>query len=169
MNQETVALLVLEVMEGSDHAFSKLYRELHPAMRRFIIRRTGNTMVAEDLVQNVWIKVTKRIHKLEDVSLFRSWLYRALRWELLDWQRAQTKLEYRDAEDAGYVFQVEMIDIPKVLRQLEEKERTVVELYYLCDLSVHETALTLSVPEGTVKSRLSKARKVLANLFELPE
>ena len=86
MNQETVALLVLEVMEGSDHAFSKLYRELHPAMRRFVIRRTGNTMVAEDLVQNVWVKVTKRIHKLEDVSLFRSWLYRALRWELLDWQ-----------------------------------------------------------------------------------
>lgn len=169
MNQETIALLVLEVMEGSDHAFSKLYMELHPAMRRFVFRRTGNIMVAEDLVHNVWIRVKKRIHKLNDASLFRSWLYRALRWELLDWQRAQTKLEYREAEDDAYAFQIEMIDIPRVLRQLEERERSVVELYYLCDLSVHETALTLAIPEGTVKSRLSKARRVLANLFELPE
>ena len=169
MNQETIALLVLEVLEGNDAAFTKLYQELQPSMLRFVVRRTGSVMVAEDLVQNVWVKVNHRLHKLQDVSLFRSWLYRALRWELLDWQRAQRKLEYEEFDDKTDAFLIDAIDLPKVLEKLGAEERRVVELFYLCDLSVYETAITLAIPEGTVKSRLSRARKMLADLFELPE
>jgi len=48
-----------------------------------------DSMIAEDLVQNVWLKVTKRLKRLNDISLFRSWLFRALRWEILDWLKSK--------------------------------------------------------------------------------
>jgi len=48
-----------------------------------------------------------------------------------------------------------------ILAQLSEPEHEVVELHYLNGLSIQETALALDIPEGTVKSRLSRARDTL--------
>ena len=60
-------------------------------------------------------------------------------------------------------------DLPKLIKQLSEDERDVVELFYLNDLTLSETALALTLPEGTVKSRLSRASSKLKQLFEQSE
>lgn len=170
MKPELVELLVLAAQEGRTSALSKLYQEFHRPMKRFALLRVGDVMIAEDLVQNVWIKVDRRLAHLKDVSLFRSWLYRALRWEITDWLRAQQKLSYQappepevQPADSG------LSDLPKLIEQLSEDERDVVELFYLNDLTLSETALALTLPEGTVKSRLSRARSKLKQLFEQSE
>jgi RNA polymerase sigma-70 factor (ECF subfamily) len=137
-------------------------------MRRFAAIRTGDAMVAEDLVQNVWIKVHKRLERLKDVSLFRSWLFKALRWEILDWLKHRNQTTNNYSENMDELIAGSPIDISNLLpmmRQLEENERDVVELYYLNDLSLIETAMTLDVPAGTVKSRLFRARDKLREYF----
>ncbi len=170
MKPELVELLVLAAQEGRSSALSTLYKEFHRPMKRFALLRVGDVMVAEDLVQNVWIKVDKRLTRLNDVSLFRSWLYRALRWEVTDWLRAQQKLSYQAPPEAELPSpDIGLRDLPKLIQQLSEDERDVVELFYLNELSLSETALSLNLPEGTVKSRLSRARAKLKQLFEQPE
>jgi len=170
MQPEVIELLVLSAQEGNSAALARLYKEFHQPMKRFALLRVGDVMVAEDLVHNVWLKIDKRLSRLNDVSLFRSWLYRALRWEITDWFRTQQKLAYQDAEETGTASpSIELMDLPKLMAQLNAEERDVVELFYMNEFSLYETSLALSIPEGTAKSRLSRARRKLKKLFEQSE
>ena len=169
MKPEEIDLLVMDYKSGDQRALQKLYRHFVVPMHRFAIARTGEASSAEDLVQNVWLKINKRVVMLQDVSLFRSWLYKALRWEILDWQRADQKTLVCESPTADVTvndIDTDVLDLMPSLRQLEAKERDVVELFYLNELSVNETALVLGVPVGTVKSRLARARETLRQYYE---
>jgi RNA polymerase sigma-70 factor (ECF subfamily) len=164
LNQLEIEILVIEAKQGRKGAIESLYRHFVTPMRRFAVIRTGDKMIAEDLVQNVWIKVSKRLARLHDVSVFRSWLFRALRWEILDWSKHRYQAATMKTENMDEMIADSQLDISAlmpILRKLEDNERDVVELYYLSDLSLIETARVLEVPEGTVKSRLYRAREKL--------
>ena len=75
MKAAEIELLVLHAKAGNPEAFTSLYKHFHLPMRKYAISRVTDQMVADDLVQNVWIKVSKRVVSLNDVSLFKSWLY----------------------------------------------------------------------------------------------
>ncbi|SEA07414.1 RNA polymerase sigma factor [Alkalimonas amylolytica] len=172
MHDAEIELLVLAFQEGKRDAFAFLYRHFYPGMRRFAAARLPDANLADDLVQNVWLKVNQRIRALDDPRVFRSWLYRALRWELLDWHKAKGNQphaeltdELTDQHSATPSAVAEPPALLPLLQQLAKTERDVVELYYLHELSVHETALVLQLPEGTVKSRLHRARQQLKALY----
>lgn len=162
MENAQIEVLVLAAQEGKKQALDLLYRHFFTPMKRYAVLRVRDAMVAEDLVQNVWLKVSKRLQLLQDARVFRSWLYRALRWEIMDWGRrqkvAQTD-ELGESELAAPAVMAETLDIDRLLMGLSKDERDVVELFYLNELSVNETALVLVIPAGTVKSRLHSARE----------
>lgn len=161
LNQNQIEILVIEAKHGERRALTALYKHFLKPMRRFAYIRTGDVMIAEDLVHNVWLKIDKRLNRLNDVSIFRSWLYRALKWEILDWAKNKSKQAIDNADDIDTFSSQSQFDLNRLIpiyRVLTEKERDVVELYYLNDLSLIETAQALSLAEGTVKSRLSSAR-----------
>ncbi|MGB2427727.1 MAG: RNA polymerase sigma factor [Alteromonas sp.] len=163
MIEAEIEILVLELQAGRRTALGELYQHFHVSMRKYAVLRVGDAMIAEDLVQNVWLQVAKRVMRLRDVSLFRSWLFKALRWEIIDWQRKATKevpslrspetTVSNGGDDASYVL--------PLLAKLAYEEREMVELYYLNDMSVREISLIVDVPMGTVKSRLHRAREQL--------
>lgn len=162
-------MLVIEAKLGSRSALEALYKYFVKPMRRFAVIRTGDRMIAEDLVQNVWMKIHQRLPRLQDVSLFRSWLFRALRWEILDWSKNRYRATTVNTENMDDVIASQPLDITALMpmmSQLEDIERDVVELYYLNDLSLIETALALDVPSGTVKSRLFRAREKFRKQIE---
>ncbi|NVK57123.1 MAG: RNA polymerase sigma factor [Alteromonadaceae bacterium] len=166
LSAAATALLVVQAQGGDDEAINMLYNAYFVPMKRFAVLRLKDAMISEDLVQNVWLKAARRITRLQNPALFRSWLFRALRWEILDWLK-QTRpelsesLSHADTDQAACLF--DPISLVPVLASLAESEREVVELHYLNGLSVIETALALDIPEGTVKSRLSRARDALRN------
>jgi RNA polymerase sigma-70 factor (ECF subfamily) len=170
MKSEQIEILVLEVQQGNIQSLELLYKHFILPMRRFTLIRVKDAMVAEDLVQNVWLKITSRITRLNDVSLFRSWLYKALRWEIIDWARQNRRTVFVGEPDISSESESadnnDVLDVAPLLKKLSSDERDVVELYYLSDLSLRETALALSLPEGTVKSRLSRARKKLKTEYQ---
>ena len=84
MQQAQLDLLVLAMQDGDKRAFGLLYRHYHRDLRRFAAYLLTDPALAEDVVQNVWLKVGKRIARLNDPAVFTSWLYRAVRWEVLD-------------------------------------------------------------------------------------
>lgn len=92
--------------------------------------------------------------------------------ELLDWHKAKGNQPHAELSDelhhehvvSPYPANEPSMLLP-LLQQLAKSERDVVELYYLHELSVSETAMVLQLPAGTVKSRLHRAREQLKKLY----
>lgn len=164
MIKAELEILVLAVKSGDTRAFSRLYQHYHSPMRKYAVVRVNDLMVANDLVQNVWLKISKRVMKLNDVSLFRSWLYKALRWEIIDWAKQSSKEvvtnEFVEQSTEDMVPKPTSYALP-AQKNLDENECDTAELFYLNDLSVREISLIVGVPVGTVKSRLHRAREKL--------
>ncbi|RUO26872.1 hypothetical protein CWE09_09335 [Aliidiomarina minuta] len=163
-HKNAVNFLVFQAKRGDKAALQELYKLFFLPMKRYAAIKTSSATVAEDVVQNVWLKISKRIAKLENDSLFQSWLFRALRWEISDWAKSFHEKNFETSDQAGLEEASNHLDITVVfsaIRGLPDTEGEVVVLHYVNGLSVAETALVLSIPEGTVKSRLSRARELL--------
>lgn len=165
MQQAQLDLLVLAMQQGDRRAFALLYRHFHPDLRRFAAYLLTQPVAAEDLVQNVWLKVSQRIGRLQDPAVFTSWLYRAVRWEVLDYQKqAVNRLQAPLPPDAEPYHCGSFTDdnpLAQAITALPDAERLVVQLFYLHELAQQQIALILDIPEGTVKSRLHRARALL--------
>lgn len=162
MQNAQIELLVLSMQDGDRRAFGLLYQYFSPQLRRYAMTRVGDA--ADDLVQNVWIRIDRDVRKLKDVRVFKSWIYRALRWEIGDWvkhsaQRQTESLEGVSEPEAP--MESEPSPLIPMLAGLEQDDREVVELFYLHELSIEEVSLTVGIPLGTVKSRLHRARQTL--------
>ncbi|WP_414830383.1 RNA polymerase sigma factor [Alteromonas sp. H39] len=157
---EAIALFVSQAKRGDREALESLYRHFAWPMRRFALARVNDPMIAEDVVQNVWLKVEKRLHRLNDLTLFQSWLYRALKWEILDWAKSAESQSHK-AQEPLQDNSLQMISLPPLLAALPESESEVVELVYLNGLTIEQAALVINIPPGTIKSRLYRARERL--------
>lgn len=165
MQQAQLDLLVLAMQAGDKRAFSLLYQHYHRDLRRFAAYLLHNPAAAEDLVQNVWLKVSQRINRLQDPQVFTSWLYRAVRWQVLDYQKQAAQHKHQSIDDSGGFTEPEpdsgSSDLIRAMALLKDNERLVLQLHYLHELELVQIALILDIPIGTVKSRLHRARKQL--------
>ena len=129
----------------------------------------GDQQVAEDAVQEAFVKALARQREVTGLANPEAWLRTvALNHVRSGWRRASV---YRRVVSRlpGTVHEVELgpdhVAVTTALQALPQQLRDVVALYYLGDLPVAEVAQTLSIPEGTVKTRLAKARAELADLL----
>lgn len=142
---------------------------------RYAWRLAGQGPDAEDLVQQVFLKVHASPGCLAGVQNERSWLYAVLRNTYLKQVRRRGPLNWTDVELAAESLPD---DVPDELPVDEEKLRAALDslspefrlpllMFYFEDLSYQEIAQALDVPPGTVMSRLSRAKRHLrSRLFE---
>ncbi|HZX04172.1 sigma-70 family RNA polymerase sigma factor [Kribbella sp.] len=166
--------------EGDGEAFGQLYDRHARAVYAFLYRRTGSWSDAEDLTSSVFLHAWRR---RTDVVLDRDsalpWLLRAADYTVRNEWRA--KLRYRRAVAAAHVLVADVRDhaddvagrldddrriqeARRLLKRLPKQEREIVELCIWAGLDQQAAAVALDVPLGTVKSRLSRARKHLREL-----
>lgn len=135
----------------------------------------SDTFEADDLYQDTWLRALKAIHQYDTAKPFEPWLTkicvntyrntlrRISRSPLLNFQSNEEKDALLCAipapDNPDYSELYETID------RLPEKLRLAVILFYFQDMDTAATARTLGIPEGTVKSRLSKARKQLKEVL----
>jgi len=164
MRQAELDLLVLAFQQGDKTALNALYQHFQRDLLRFAQWQLQGHPVAADLVQNVWLKVMKRVSRLEDPSVFTSWLYRAVRWEILDWQKhANQRLTDMLAEPELLQAQAQPEDdFAEYLAIFDAEDQLLVRLFYQLELAQQDIALILQIPSGTVKSRLYRIRQQLA-------
>jgi RNA polymerase sigma factor (sigma-70 family) len=84
MNQAEHDLLVIDAQDGSRTAMNALVAHHHRDLLRFAYSLCRNTALAQDAVQDAWIKVVRRLRRLNDPRAFRGWVYHAVRWRVLD-------------------------------------------------------------------------------------
>lgn len=124
---------------------------------------TRNREDAEDVMQNVFLKLWKHRGKLEDNAHVDKWLTRVTVNECRSLFRfRRDTVSYEEIEElcAAPSFTREQ-DLICVVMQLPREQRTVIHLYYYEELSVREIADCLHISESAVKKRLSRARETL--------
>ncbi len=140
---------------------------------RFLLRSawalTGSRAVAEELVQDCFELAWRHMDQLQQPALARPWLFQILRREALRHlapagsPRFEPYDETRDERagaDAVAALEQRM-DILAALQTLAPIHREVLTLFYFEDMPVAEMAIALEVAQGTVLSRLSRARELL--------
>jgi RNA polymerase sigma factor (sigma-70 family) len=170
MQQAQIDLLVLEAQSGNEKAFECLVLIFHPQMVNFACNLSGNHALAKDAVQDVWINICKKLNTLKDPQAFKSWIYSALRWRVLDLIKVKSyKFESIDDTELSVELdesEIENKQLRRLISDLQENDRTVVYLYYLAEFSLAEIAMVLEIPTGTIKSRLNRARTNLRKKLE---
>ena len=136
----------------------------------------ANQFEADDLYQDTWLRVMKSIAQYDSSREFEPWLTkicvntyrnalrRIARSPLLNFNTNEEKDAVLSAVPAEE--QADYSSLYEAIQRLPEKYRIVVILFYFEDMDVAATARAMGVPEGTVKSRLSKARKLLKEVLQ---
>jgi RNA polymerase sigma-70 factor, ECF subfamily len=146
--------------------FEEMYFREYPALYAVATALAG-TADSEDLVQDTMVKALinwERVHRLERPG---GWCHRVLLNACRGWWRRrqiERRLNERHDSRCGYVDgpSPDIIAFWQAVRRLPSRPRMVVTLYYAADRTAADVASILGVPEGTVRSDLSRARAVLA-------
>lgn len=135
----------------------------------------ANVHDAEDLYQDTWLKVLANFESYDDSREFEPWLTQicvnSYRNSLRRLSRSPflsfTSNESKDAALAAVAApeRKDYIDLYRAIDRLPEKLRITVVLFYFRSMDITSTARALQIPEGTVKSRLNKARKRLKEVL----
>jgi RNA polymerase sigma factor (sigma-70 family) len=161
-------LLVVRCQLGEPDAFDDLVARWHAPLWLYIRRMSGRDQEAQDILQDVWLRVIRGIARLRDGSRLRGWLFGIARRVLMDRLRRQyamppaieVDIEDLAAESDSPDRDVDLEALDAALETLPLIEREVLTLFYLRDLSLGEIADALEIPVGTVKSRLFRARRI---------
>jgi RNA polymerase sigma-70 factor (ECF subfamily) len=161
--------LVLLAQAGDREAFARLVMRWSPKLHAFAARSLGNTEAAKDVVQETWVNALRALGRLEDPARFPAWIFAISSRKCTDALRSKyrTKRLSSTLEDSAE-FDAQpgsdadaRLDLAAAFERLPPEQRVAVALLYGEDMSVSEIAAVMGVPPGTVKSRLSAARKAL--------
>ncbi len=173
--------LVLRAQSGDRKALDKLLQTIQGPLYRYISTLIRERGLAEDILQEVFIRLYRKLRWLREPRVFRSWAYqiatretfrylkREQRW--IDQVRDETILNSLPALPGRAEFAAELDEqLPQMIAKLSPASRAVIVLYYLEEMSFEETAAVLEIPVGTVKSRLAygleKLRRQLKTTIE---
>ena len=139
-----------------------------PRLRRYARALTGDAVLADDLVQDTLARAIEKFALWRAGSDLRAWLFSVMHNTFVNQLRAghpTEALESDDLEARPRVSDGVLIDLEKCLRGLPAEQREIILLIGLEEMSYAEAAQALGVPQGTVMSRLSRARTRLAALM----
>lgn len=159
---------------GNQEAFSKLIEEI-----KFKLYKTGISILKNDedtcdAIQETLINAYKSINTLKNNQYFSTWIIRILINKCYDIIRKNKKVVYLDEkmqleQDTYYEIYSQESELEAILNKIDKDLKMVTVLYYYDDLSVSEISEMLNIPEGTVKSRLSRARNKLYTILKEEE
>ncbi|MCL2108480.1 MAG: sigma-70 family RNA polymerase sigma factor [Oscillospiraceae bacterium] len=144
--------------------FTRLVLDAEPTLYHISKSILKNDHDCADAVQEAIIKAFGSLTTLKNPEFFKTWLCRILINECYRICKKSSRTvsyeEYMQGESAPDAV-VQNTELYAALMKLTEKERLAVVLHYIEGFKVHEVARILKIPDGTVKSRLSKARAEL--------
>ena len=152
---------------------ANLVEEHHQVLYRYAFRLTGAVPEAEDLTQQTFLVAQQKLAQVREAASVRGWLFAVLRNCYLKGFRkpsplCATSLDL-DVESIAAADVDQPLDreaLQNAIGRLPEEFKLVVLMFYFEELSYREIAAQLSVPLGTVMSRLSRAKSVLRRLLE---
>lgn len=158
---------VSKAKNGDKEAFLSLIDENRLNIYRVARGILGNMEDIQDVIQNTIIKAFQNINTLKNDDFFRTWIIRILINECNEIVRKNKKVSYLDIalDSEDYNDCYEDLDITKAINELNKELRITTVLFYFEDMSTRDIAEVLDVPEGTIRSRLARARAKLREIM----
>jgi RNA polymerase sigma-70 factor (ECF subfamily) len=163
---------------GDSVAFEKLYEQHHRRVYSLCLRMLGDATQAEDLTQEVFLQVHKKIASFRGDSAFTTWLHRlTVNQVLMHFRRRGVKLEHTTEEgdftdivdtplqSTRRISMVDRLALERAISELPPGYRTVFVLHDVEGYQHEEISGLLAVSVGTSKSQLHKARMRLRELL----
>ena len=161
-------LLVMDAQDGDAKAMEKLVRRWQKRLWLHAYRLIADREAAWDVTQQSWLGIIRGLRKLHDPANFKAWAYRITTNKSIDWikKRKATKQISLEETQVHQDHEQKDIGLRELLEKLDMRKKVVLTLHYFEQLSVSEISVALSIPKGTVKSRLHKAREELKTLWQ---
>ncbi|MDR2890522.1 MAG: sigma-70 family RNA polymerase sigma factor [Alistipes sp.] len=172
--------LVRMVIGGDGRAFEHLFDRYGASLHRLYLGRTGNADDTDDLIQEVFVKAFLNLSSYDARYAFGQWIYTIAKNTFIDYVRRRrddlsidnTRGEYirqpaspaPDPEE-GIIRSQQWAQFEGHLAKMSPKYRRLVELRFFKELSYEEIAAQLSLPLGTVKTQIHRARTQLCTLI----
>ena len=168
--------LIQQTLTGDQSAFAKLVKKYQKSVHALAWRKIGDFHIAEEVTQDTFLLVYKKLGTLKDPHRFEGWLYRIAARQCHAWLRKKrmqtqsleetepaliekmTYSQYIAEEQAKAATDAQRSIVHKLLARLRESERTVVTLHYFGEMTCEEISRFLGISASTVKSRLRRAR-----------
>jgi RNA polymerase sigma-70 factor (ECF subfamily) len=181
LNSMETETLIRRCQEGDGLAIEVLVRRYQNYVYRLCFLVMGTEQDAEDMTQECFIRACRALPRFEirQGTSFEAWLYRIAinccrsrmrrKWyQVLPWPDPAPPMvaEPQEQPDRLLVEGERRGEIAEAIQTLGEKHRLVVIMRYYAGLSNEEIARTLSIPSGTVRSRLHVARQRLRDLLD---
>lgn len=170
--------LTKKAAEGDMKAFEELYQRHNRRVYSLCLRMTGNVVEAEDLAQEVFIQLFRKVGSFRGESAFTTWLHRlTVNQVLMHFRKRGVRLEQtteegevpvqivKGTENPNAMPVVDRIALDKAIAQLPPGYRTVFTLHDIEGHEHEEIARMLGCSVGTSKSQLHKARMKLRGLL----
>lgn len=182
-NETPDAELIRAVLDGSESAFEQLVERYKDRVFRLLGRYCRDVVECEDLAQEVFLKVFRKLHTFQHESQFFTWVYRiavnaatdhlsrasSRRLRLVDDEATLDGGSHRGDEHSpeAPLLTAELAAVTRqIVDSLPEKFRTILVLREFEDLSYTEIADVLQIQLGTVESRLFRARQRFKEALE---
>ncbi len=168
---------VLRAQAGDRQALDALLRSVQTPLLGYVRSLVSDPNLAEDVLQDVFVLICRKLRWLREPALFRPWAYRiasrrAFRVLQGERKRAERNRAGRSVDDDVEPavepprYDPELIaSLPTLLAAVSSSSRAVLSLHYLQEMSLQETADILGIPLGTTKSRLAYGLKALRQLL----
>ena len=129
----------------------------------FVLKRVQNVDIANDIVQNTFLKVHKNLNTLKNSQKAKQWTFQIARNEIIDfYKQHQEELDTSKLEDECLEHQFEMICcFDKFLDELPEKYKVVINSIYVEGKKLSQTALELNLSLANVKARVRRGKQYL--------
>ena len=165
--------LIEECISGNRKKQKELYNLFAPAMYAICLRYSKNSMDAEDILQNGFIKLFNNLHKYRGEGSFEGWVRRIFVNSAIEHLRdkkqqvtvdidTQEQLVYNNVSALDKLYQKDLLKTTEVL---SDGYKTVFRLYAIDGLSHKQIAEYLGISESTSKSQYSRAKAILRNLI----
>ncbi|MBR3299023.1 MAG: sigma-70 family RNA polymerase sigma factor [Clostridia bacterium] len=164
----------------SERSFDSIYTDYSRLVYWAAYRVVSHQETAEDITQQVFERAYLNLDKISGLAdaQLKSWLYRVATNLSLDHVRkAKHELlsdeplgpEVPDSEplpESELIFKKRNDAVRRAIEQLDEASRTVITLHYFSEMTVSEISEATGISQGTIKSRLVRARKLLSEMLK---
>ena len=168
---------IIQLLQRSDqYALNLLYENYSSSLYGAILKVTRNEEIAEDALQETFIKVWKNAHKYDPkkAKLF-TWLFRIARNTAIDKLRSFNNRFHKEVQiDKSNVYILpgtklnqDVLDIKEHVARLETKYQIVLNALFFEGMTQQEASDELDIPLGTVKSRLKIGLRELKKVYDL--
>lgn len=160
--------LVEKAIAGDEGAFLQLMKHYKVDLYKTALSYLRNEHEAIEAVQEVTYRAYKNIKKVREPAFFKTWLIRIMINYCNDQMKEKKRVVYDDEllskywiEDGDLQFEID-----EALRSLDESSRELIMLKYIHGLKIKEISAEMDCPEGTIKTWLHKALKLLREKLE---